>query len=30
MKLEERLEIFKEKIKTDDFLGCKGLGNEIP
>ncbi|AKB55573.1 hypothetical protein A9239_01980 [Methanosarcina sp. A14] len=30
MKLEERLELFKEKIKTDDFLKCKGLGNEIP
>jgi len=30
MKLEERLELFKEKIKTKDFLECKGLGNEIP
>lgn len=30
MKLEERLELFKEKIKTTDFLECKGLGNEIP
>ena len=30
MKLEERLELFKEKIKTRDFLECKGLGNEIP
>lgn len=30
MKLEERLELFKEKIKTTDFLDCKGLGNEIP
>ncbi|NLN44852.1 MAG: DUF1788 domain-containing protein, partial [Methanosarcina sp.] len=30
MKLEKRLELFKEKIKTKDFLECKGLGNEIP
>lgn len=30
MILEERLEAFKEKIKTNDFLECKGLGNEIP
>jgi hypothetical protein len=30
MKLEERLELFNEKMKTDDFLKCKGLGNEIP
>ena len=30
MKLEENLELFKEKIKTGDFLECKGLGNEIP
>ncbi|AAM05761.1 predicted protein [Methanosarcina acetivorans C2A] len=30
MKLEEHLELFKEKIKTKDFLVCKGLGNEIP
>ena len=30
MKLEERIELFKEKIKTTDFLECRGLGNEIP
>jgi hypothetical protein len=30
MKLEERLELFKEKVKAKDFLACKGLGNEIP
>lgn len=30
MKLEERLERFKERIKKTDFLECKGLGNEIP
>ncbi|MDD3043657.1 MAG: DUF1788 domain-containing protein [Methanosarcinaceae archaeon] len=30
MLLEERLELFKEKIRTKDFLECKGLGNEIP
>jgi hypothetical protein len=30
MELERRLEHFKEKIKTRDFLECKGLGNEIP
>jgi hypothetical protein len=30
MKLEERLELFKEKIKTKEFMECKGLGNEIP
>lgn len=30
MKLEERLELFKEKIKTTEFLECRGLGNEIP
>ncbi len=30
MKLEKRLELFKERIKTKDFLECKGLGNEIP
>jgi hypothetical protein len=30
VKLEGRLELFKEKIKTKDFLECKGLGNEIP
>jgi len=30
MQLEERLESFKERIKKDDFLECKGLGNEIP
>jgi hypothetical protein len=30
MKLEGRLELFKEKIKTKEFLECKGLGNEIP
>ncbi len=30
MQLEKRLELFKERIKTTDFLECKGLGNEIP
>ena len=30
MQLEKRLELFKERIKTADFLECKGLGNEIP
>lgn len=30
MLIEERLELFKEKIRTKDFLECKGLGNEIP
>jgi len=30
MKLEVRLELLKEKIKTKEFLECKGLGNEIP
>ncbi|WP_292374245.1 DUF1788 domain-containing protein [Methanosarcina sp. UBA411] len=30
MKLEESLELLKEKITTTDFRECKGLGNEIP
>ena len=30
MKLEERLELLKQKVQEDDFLSAKGLGNEIP
>jgi len=30
MKLEERLELFKQKVQEDDFLSARGLGNEIP
>ncbi len=30
MKLEERLELLKNKIQESDFLSAKGLGNEIP
>ncbi len=30
MKLEERLELLKQKVQEDDFLNAKGLGNEIP
>ena len=29
MKLEENIELFKEKIKTRVFLECNRLGNEI-
>lgn len=30
MKVEERLELLKQKVHEDDFLTAKGLGNEIP
>ncbi len=30
MKVEERLELLKQKVQEDDFLEAKGLGNEIP
>ena len=30
MRFETRLERVKEKIKEEEFLQCKGLGNEVP
>jgi hypothetical protein len=30
MKLEERLDLLKQKVQNDDFLCARGLGNEIP